>query len=88
MRTIYKYPLSTVEYQTLSLPQGAEILSIQVQNGKPMLWAVVDTTSPPIEKWTLRICGTGCPIEGGDLGEYLGTIQLGCYVWHFFVVDE
>lgn len=42
MKTIYKYPLDVTDRQVIAMPEDAEILTVQVQNGKPMLWAVVD----------------------------------------------
>jgi hypothetical protein len=42
MKTIYKYLLDVQDEQEVSLPVGARILSIAMQQGKLCLWAEVD----------------------------------------------
>ena len=42
MTTIWKYPLETVTNQTVRMPLGSKILTVQVQHAYPCLWAVVD----------------------------------------------
>jgi hypothetical protein len=34
---IYKYPIEIKDEQTIELPEYAQILDVQVQNGKPFL---------------------------------------------------
>ena len=41
MKTIYKYTLDSHDC-TLQLPKGAEILTVQLQNQIPTLWALVN----------------------------------------------
>lgn len=45
MTIIYKYPITLNHGQAceLKLPFGAVILDIQIQDDKPVLWAIVDT---------------------------------------------
>ena len=77
MITIHKYKLAVTERQTLQLPEGAEILSVQTQRGEACLWAMVDTqvvTEPRV----IEIFGTGYPIHQ-DMGvsrEFLNTFQI------------
>lgn len=47
MKRIFKYQLEITDRQTILLPHDAEILSVQVQNQKPCLWAKVDEKMPP-----------------------------------------
>lgn len=46
MKTIWKYPLQVLDRQTLFMPPGAEILSLQTQFGNPCLWARVAIVPP------------------------------------------
>lgn len=89
MITIYKYPLIVTDEQEISMPLGAEILTVQTQNGIPCLWAKVDT-SRPVDVRGIQMYGTGHPMESGagegEVGKYVGTFQLhgGSLVFHVF----
>jgi hypothetical protein len=89
MRTVYKYHLLTQDAQTIELPRGAEYLTVQMQHDRPTIWALVDTNAPT-ERHTVRVVGTGNPIERDALAgmRYLGTVQekgWPSFVWHIFV---
>lgn len=73
MRTIWKYQIPIKDYFELELPQGAEILTVQMQYGEPQLWALVDPNAQ-LEFRLFRLSGTGHPIINCHLG-YIGTIQ-------------
>lgn len=62
MMTVYKYPLLILDEQEVEIPNGADLLTVQMQNGKPCLWALVETQSPPVKRKIL-IRGTGHPAE-------------------------
>ena len=83
MKTIWKYELNAEGKQEIQLPLGAKFLTVQIQNDKPCLWALVDTEVPKITE-TILIFGTGHAVTGE--GEYLGTYQLhgGILVFHVF----
>jgi hypothetical protein len=97
MRVVYKYPLRDdtavfADWYTVEMPTGAQVLTVQLQRGEPMLWALVD----PREKKTVgrrfRLAGTGQPLgedpKGGVSGavRYVATFQLlgGEIVLHLF----
>lgn len=82
MKTIYKYDLELANEQKLSLPSGAELLSVQAQDEKLVLWAVVDTDLPERD-FTITLHGTGNPIPEIH-GCYIDTVQMDGMVWHFF----
>lgn len=86
MKTIWKYQLDAVGKQRVYMKQKAEILAVQVQDGNPCIWALVDPEQSSIQR-TLRIYGTGQPIED-DPGRYIGTFQFdgGSLVFHVFEV--
>lgn len=86
MKTIWKYQFSILDYFILSMPEGAEILSVQVQDGIPVLWALVDTNKAPMVR-NFRVFGTGNPvvIDQGKTARFVGTIQHEySLVWHIF----
>ena len=90
MKTIWKYEIHTTDCQDIEMPMEAQILTVQVQNGEPCLWALID----PDQKRgirQIRIIGTGHIIEkpmsiDNSIDEYLGTYQLrdGALVFHVF----
>ncbi len=84
--TIHKFPLPAGSKVSIEMPQFAHILCVQTQGGIPCVWAVVDTDQP-METRTLRIFGTGHPLdEGHNSSHYIGTFQLaeGSFVGHLF----
>ncbi len=85
MNRIYKYPVIVTDEFNLTMPVGAKVLSVQVQNGSPQLWAMVDTSEPLSEIRSFRVIGTGHPIDS-DPGVYIGTFQIhgGELVLHLF----
>ena len=84
MRKIYKYELP-VDGGIITIKQCIiKILSIQEQNGTPMMWAIVDPDNEKIEPLEIVAIGTGWELPTG-LEDYLGTAQdeYG-FVWHYF----
>ena len=83
-RKIYKYPVGIKGSQGVMMPVGAEILTVQVQNGTPCLWALVDIDKPVVMRH-IHTYGTGHDIEPADY-DYIGTYQLydGQAVFHVF----
>lgn len=79
-RTIWKFPINVYDDRgmvtalpVVTMPAGAEILCLQLQDGNPMMWAVVD----PDEPWVARhfaIVGTGTGVPD-DVVRYVGTWQ-------------
>jgi hypothetical protein len=101
MLTIHKYPLPVEAFDDPSddenFPQprmqidtyrGFRPLKIQLQEGIPTLWALVETSAPTVKRSILLI-GTGWPISQDSpeamLAGYIDSIQQGSYVWHFFL---
>ncbi len=87
MQTIHKYRLSAGSDTAVMMPEGADVLTVQMQHGRPCLWAVVDLEAP-LERRHFLTYGTGHPLSeglGGDL-TYVGTYQMedGALVFHVF----
>ena len=85
MRTIFKTKLWFNEsYQIVKLPEGFELLSLQVQDHQPTMWYICDSEAPHVET-EIMMCGTGWNLESEiKKKNYLGTLQNGPLVWHFF----
>lgn len=83
---IWKWTLAVTDVQTIQMPVGATVLTVQVQGEEPQIWALVDET---IHRYTSRkfaAYGTGNPMPDGDPGRYVGTYQIhgGALVFHVF----
>lgn len=81
--TIWKYPLKLIETQEILLPLGPKFLCVQVQNGIPTIWVMVNSKAELIGQG-FRIIGTGWQLTEEPSGRYLGTFQLDGFVWHLF----
>ncbi len=82
MNVIYKYPLSPIDTNILRMPEGAKVIHLGSQDNQLMLWAIVQEGSP-LETRQFNIYGTGHRVKG-ELGEYIGTVQIHPFVWHVF----
>jgi hypothetical protein len=76
---IYKYEVS---------PEGAQILSVSVQDGEPYIWALVDPGAPK-EEHHFKILPTGMPFDPDGL-TYIGSFHgVGAWmVLHLFAVSQ
>lgn len=92
MNTIHKFPLEITDQQVVTMPKGAQILTVQVQNEMVCLWAVMDTVAAPEER-KIEVFGTGNPIpkvnewpQAGQGRKFIGTFQFlgGKFVGHVF----
>lgn len=84
---IWKWTLGIGEAQTIKMPQGAQILDVQMQGERPQLWALCDESKPKEDR-RFVIYGTGDPIIE-RLGRYIATFQLfgGTLVFHAFELE-
>lgn len=93
MRRIFKYELETTDKQIIKVPFicGSnkfkdQVLKIEVQNGTPCMWCLVDQAEEVAR--TIYIVGTGNPMpKEFTKDNYVGTYQLfgGSFVGHVFV---
>lgn len=88
MKTIYKYAVAANDTTELRMPQGAQILSVQIQHDIPCVWALVDPGAKVVTR-TLRLAGTGHTLPD-DPGVYIGTFQVHtvALVFHLFDAGE
>jgi len=85
MKTIYKYELINTPVQTIQMPEGSKILTVQLQGKTPVLWALIDTKKKNKRK-TIELYHTGSEIRGGAaiMRDYIGTFQTRESVFHVF----
>lgn len=83
MKTVRKYELGPAKTQSIWMPGHANILSVQLQDDKPVLWALVDPTIPNEER-RFRLVWTGEEISNLVYPVYIGTFQAGPTAWHLF----
>ncbi len=81
--TIWKYELEITDRQVINMPAHAAVLCVQMQYGKPCLWAQVNQNDSKIDR-VFEIYAPGHPMETGVLRGYIGTIQTGSLVFHVF----
>ena len=85
MKTIRRYHLQPNKVQSITLPQGSEILSVQAKSDDaPILWALVDPALEEEER-TLTLYATGTEVPD-DPGRYCGSFLLfdGSLEFHAF----
>jgi hypothetical protein len=80
---IYKYRFVSTDQFSIAMPMGAKILTVQMQQGTPCLWAEVNLNAP-YENRYFRIFGTGQP---NPFGKYIGTYQVDEFVWHLYEIE-
>jgi hypothetical protein len=83
IKQIRKYELENI----IEMPKGAEILSVQIQNGEMFnecIWAKVNPENE-LEKRQFELIGTGHKFDDTNK-EYIGTYHNGPFVCHLFEV--
>ena len=85
---IWKFELEKERTQLVKMPEKSEIMDIQIQNGKPVMWFLTNPESKEIEV-KINTYGTGWEMhENASKDEYLSTVQDCGLVWHFFMNYE
>lgn len=83
-KSVWKFPLGQEDEEiSVQMPDGAQVLTLQMQAGIPCLWALVDPTAKTVTRHFF-IVGTGHELWKD--GQYIGTWQVagGALVWHLF----
>lgn len=86
MKTIWKYPVKATDRFEVMMPPGAKFLSVQIQDGLPQMWWMIDDEMPAVVTRVLRIIGTGHPIRQVNRLTFYATFQMqnGELVFHLF----
>ncbi len=90
MLTIYKFPIEVTDFTDIEIPATAKILTVQIQDGNPYVWVLLDPDQPTIKRY-FRLAGTGHSINGLQYTlDYIGTFQMhsGDLVFHLFERTE
>jgi hypothetical protein len=67
--------------QRVQMPKGAKLLSIQLQDGVPAIWALCDPSSPSVAR-RIKAYGTGDDVAPSL--PFVATLQIGLAVLHYF----
>lgn len=83
---IWKFPLPIDDEVSVKMPRDARVLSVAVQEGAVVVWAVVNPLHRTVSR-RFRIVGTGHPFNDLAEWQFVGTVQThgGALVWHVFV---
>lgn len=80
---VFQYLVCPHDVIEVMLPAGAKPLHFDMQGSNLCLWALV-TPGAPEKLYKFRMAGTGHPIE--TCGEYINTMKVNGFVFHFFHV--
>lgn len=86
MFAVWKYELKVDDGpQIINMPAFAQVLTVQEQHGRLMLWAKVNTTVK-LDQRVFHVVGTGHPHDWMAEADYIGTLQAmnGTLIWHVF----
>jgi hypothetical protein len=86
--TIWKYVLEVTNFQIVSVPLGAKVLSAMEQYGQICLWCLVDSNCLGKEACPVWIHGTGTSITNATTqGRFVSSVPLegGQLIFHVFV---
>lgn len=86
---VFKYPLEMTDVQEVRAPFGMQPLCVQMQDGKPCMWALVNPANG-MTGHTVWIHGTGHEVNSQVYQHYVGTFQMhgGQLVFHVFCKPE
>lgn len=82
MRKVWKYPID-VGVNDIEMPRNPQFLHVGEQNGQLMLWCLVDPHAE-VCRYRIDVVGTGSEAPTQTTGLYIGTEQVGPFVWHVF----
>lgn len=88
MQTIHKYKIEEItDLFEIEMPRGAKVLTVQLQQGTPCIWAQVDPKQP-MDKRQFRLAGTGHPLDESTRREYIGSFQMSneTLIFHLFAI--
>lgn len=85
-KTHWKFELNTDSIQLVKMPRNSKILTVQVQDDRPVMWAFL-TPDAPLENRCIESFFNGEPvdIENTIEREYIGTYQLKGLVYHVYL---
>ena len=96
MKVIYKYPLNVHGQSIVPVPDGAELLSIDVQMGVLVSWWLIDKEVEEVKNPKFLSLMTGEPFDSSDIiMKFIQTVQIdddsmpnGKFVVHIFSIRD
>lgn len=88
MKTIWKFELTPNRLQSVAIPFGGQILTVQTKgDNAPMLWVLVDPEMPPTDRY-LGVYTTNTKVPDQP-GRYVGSFFIydGSLEFHLFEMD-
>jgi hypothetical protein len=88
MLSIWKYPIPVQDSFSVDMPEGATVLSVNVQRGTPCMWVLVDPERVMAPKQFL-LRGTGHSANFGSCSvRFCGTflVREDSLVFHLFQI--
>lgn len=82
MNAIWKFTLEVADRQNLQMPEGAKILTAQLQGNYLNVWAQCDPLALK-QRREIEVFGTGHPMDEAQRS-YISTVQIGPIVFHVF----
>lgn len=82
-QTVWKFSLQP-GLTRVDLPRGASALRVAAQGDHMWMWVRLNPAED-LEPRAFRVYGTGHLIED-DASVYVGTADMGSFVWHVFEV--
>lgn len=85
---VWKFPIDIISRPILHMPQGAQIVKVDTQQGEPFVWALVNPTNEKEER-RFYLAGTGHEIEDIDSKTHVGSFFMAeqRLVWHLFEIN-
>jgi len=84
MKTIWKFKFEINDNFELSMPKNAEILTIQIQNNIPCIWAIIDSDQLSEIRY-FELYGTGHLLKESKK-KYIGSFRMynDSLIFHLF----
>ena len=80
---IFKYFVDMMSDPVIVMPDGADILTVSIQNNEMVVWAKVDPSVAYFRAYQFYVVGTGFDVPKD--AKYLETVQDDGSVWHIFM---
>lgn len=84
MKRIWKYPLKE---ETDIKGKIGRVLDVQLQGDQICAWIEMDDNAPE-QSITIVAIGTGWDLPSYLCENYISTVQVGNYVWHFYWAES
>lgn len=74
MKVVHKFPVTQAWEQTFEVSEGAQVLDIELSNGQPCVWILLDPNAPKVPL-TIFAVHTGQPLHH-EHAIYIKTLHV------------